>query len=126
MFQALRISILGRQPAARISNKTHERLLRRECGDRASEVKEKFLHVKSDTLGGKNRISAAILKLSNGDLDIIDHYIDLCNRGFREVVARAEYPRYSTEAFNETPRWKIRHYYLADWKDYSNWLRKSS
>jgi hypothetical protein len=126
MFEALRISILGHEPAARISDKTLERLLRRECGDRASEVKEKFLHVKSGTLGGKNRISTAILKLSNGDLDKIDYYSDLCNRDFKDVVARAEYPRYSTVALNETPRWKKRQYYLADWKDYSNWLRKSS
>ena len=126
MFEALRISILGHEPAARISDKTLERLLRSECGDRASEVKDKFLHVKSHPLGGKNRISAAILKLSNGDLDKINYYIDLCNRDFREVVARAEYPRYSAVAFNETSRWEKRQYYLADWKDCSNWLRKSS
>jgi hypothetical protein len=83
-----------------------EWLLRREFGDHASEVKMKLLHLKSDTPGGKNRISAAILKLSNGDMDKIDHYIDLFNRDFRDVVALAEYPRYTTVAFNKIPRWK--------------------
>src|ERR1700730_7591548 len=126
MFETLRITILGHEPVAKISDKTLERLLRREFGDHASEVKEKLLHVKSDTPGGKNRISAAILKLSNGDLDKINYYIDLCNQDFRDVVAPAEYPRYSTVAFNEIPRWKKRQFYLADWKEYSNWLRESS
>jgi hypothetical protein len=112
------------EPVARISDKTIERLLLREFGDHASEVKEKFLHVKSDTPRGKNRISAAIVKLSNGDLDKIDHYIDLCNLDFRDVVAPAEYPRYTTVAFNEIPRWKKGQFYLADWKEYSSWLRK--
>jgi len=126
MFETLLITILGHEPVAKISDKTLERLLRREFGDHASEAKEKFLHVKSNSPGGKNRISAAILKLSNGDLDKINYYIDLCNQDFRDVVAPAEYPRYSTVAFNETPRWKKRQYYFADWKDYSNWLRKSS
>jgi hypothetical protein len=126
MFEALRISILGHEPVARISDNKIDRLLLREFGSHASEVKEKFLHLKSDTPGGKNRISAAILKLSNGDMDKIDHYIDLCNLDFRDVVGPAEYRRYTTVAFNEIPRWKKRQFYLADRKEYSNWLRKSS
>jgi hypothetical protein len=124
MFEAFRISILGHEPVARVSDKTIERLLLREFGNHACEAEEKFLRVKCDTPGGRNRISAAILKLSNGDLDKIDHYIDLCNLDFRDVVAPAEYPRYTAVAFNEIPRWKQRQFYLADWKEYSYWLRK--
>jgi hypothetical protein len=124
VFEILRIIILGHEPSAKISDKTLERLMRREFGSRASEVNRKFQQVNSDTPRGKNRFSAAILKLADRDLDKIDYYISVCNNDFRDVVALAEYPRYTRIAFDEIAKWKKRQSYLSDWKEYSNWLHK--
>jgi hypothetical protein len=124
MFEILRIIILGHEPAARISDEALEQLICREFGGLTGEVKQKFQQVNSDTTGGKNRLLAAILKLANKDLDGIDYYISVCNNDFRDVVALAEYPRYTKVAFDEIAKWKKRQYYLSDWKEYSNWLRK--
>jgi hypothetical protein len=124
MFEILRIIILGHAPSAKISHKTLERLVRREFCSRAGEVNRKFQQVNSDTPGGKNRSSAAILKLANRDFDRIDYYISICNNDFRDVVAPAEYPTYTRVAFDEIAKWKKRQVYLSDWKEYSNWLRK--
>lgn len=116
--------ILGHEPSAKISDKTLERLIRREFGSRAGEVNRKFQQVNSDTPGGKNRISAAILKLANRDLDGIDYYTSVCNNDFRDLVAPAEYPRFSKIGFNKIAKWKKRQLYLSDWKEYSRWVRK--
>jgi hypothetical protein len=124
MFEILRIKILGQEPAAKISDKTLERLMRREFGSRAGEVNQKFQQVYSDTPRGKNRFSAAILKLANRDLDRVDYYISACNNDFRDVVAQAEYPRFTRVAFDEIAKCKKRQFYLSDWKEYLNWLRK--
>jgi hypothetical protein len=124
MFEIFRIIFLGQEPAAKISDKTLERLIRREFAGRAGEVNQKFQRVNSNTLRGKNRFSAAILKLANKDLDKIDHYISICNNDFRDVVASAEYPERMRFAFNKIAGWKKKQIYLSDWKEYSTWLHK--
>lgn len=124
MLEILRIIIFGQEPSAKISNQTLERLIRREFGSRAVEINQKFQQINSNIPESKNRLSAAILKLANRDLDRIDYYINICNNDFRDVVALAEYPGYSKVAFDEIAIWKKRQIYLSDWKEYSNWLRK--
>jgi hypothetical protein len=124
VFEILRIIVLGQEPASKISDKTLERLLEREFGSRAGEVNQKLQRINSDSPNGKNRFSAAILKLANSDFEKIDYYINLCNDDFRDVVAAAEYPERMKFAFHKIARWKKRQIYLSDWNQYSRWLRK--
>lgn len=65
MFEALQIILFGKQPLAKIDNKTLEQIIHREFGNSVSEVKGKLQRVKSDTQDGKNRISIAIIKLAD-------------------------------------------------------------
>jgi hypothetical protein len=51
--------------------------------------------IKSDSLKGQNRLSAAVLKVSNANLSKIDSYIEMCNSDYRNVISQAEYPRIS-------------------------------
>ena len=124
MFEIIQILIFGQEPASKVSHRKLERLMRRKFGIRAGEVNQKFQRINSDSPNGKNRFSAAILKLANRDFEKIDYYINLCNYDFRDVVAAAEYPERMRFAFNKIAGWKKRQIYLDDWKTYSTWLQK--
>jgi hypothetical protein len=67
----------------------------------ALEVKQKLQRVTSDSHNGKNRISAAILKLSNKDFNSTDYYINMSHGDFRDVISQAEYPRCSKLDFDK-------------------------
>lgn len=124
MFEVLKIRIFGKHPAAKVTDKMLERILEREFGILGHEVKLKFAKLNSDTHSGKNRISAAILKLSNKDMKSIDMWIDQSNQDFRDVISKAEYPRCSKLGFNERSKMKLKPIYLDDWLEYSTWLNK--
>ena len=123
MFEALRIRIFGTQPVAKVSDNTLERLIQREFDSLSNEVKQRFKQLNSDTHNGKNRLSAAILKLSNKDLSAIDFYIGMSNNDFRDVIYRAEYPRSFKFGFGEMKENKKR-IYLDDWTEYNKWINE--
>jgi hypothetical protein len=125
MFENLQIIFFGIQPSAKVSDKTLERIIYREFGKRADEVNQKLRQVKSDTSNGRNRISAAILKLANKDFDAIENFIKISNNDFRDVISQAEYPEYSNFAFNDISKDKRKELYIKDWKQYSKWLNKN-
>jgi hypothetical protein len=124
MFEAIQIKIFGNQPAAKVTGKMLDRLIERDFGNKTLEVKHKLQRVTSDTLHGKNRISAAILKLSKKDFNAIDHYVDMSNNDFRDVISQAEYPRCSKLNSDGMEGQKMKRIYLDDWVEYSNWLTK--
>lgn len=86
------------------------------------EVKYKLQQIHSDTHSGRNRISAAIIRLSNKNVNAIDHYVGLSRQDFRDVIMQGEYPRCSQFGLTDISR-KARKRYLEDWKDFSQWLR---
>ena len=124
MFETIQIKIFGKQPTAKVTDQKLQRLIQREFGAKASEVKQKLQQVESDTDSGKNRISAAILKLSNRDFNLIDYYVEIGNQDFRDLILRAEYPRCSKFGFGEIDKQNKRKIFLQDWKEYSEWLSR--
>jgi hypothetical protein len=127
MFERLRIKYLGQQPAAKISSETLDKIIQREYPEHFEQVKRKLETIKSDSSHGRNRFSAAVLKLSNGDLTKVDRYIEICNNDFRDVITIAEYPRISKLDFVDLENIetkKLRRTYLDDWADYSNWITR--
>jgi len=125
MFETLRIKLFGRQPFAKISNKTLERIIQREFGDRANAIKQKLQSVANDTPGGKNRLLAAIVKLADKDVDAVDKFIEICNTDYRDVLAKAEYPECLELGFSKTHGNKMKQIYLTEWEEYSNCLKKT-
>ena len=120
------ITAYGRQPTAKISDKMLERLIQREFSGRAGQVSQKLKKIEGETPNGRNRSAAAILKLADKDFDAIDHLIALCNKDYREVIAPAEYPKcleLGLVNFHKRAQERKR-LYLADWRQYANWLRK--
>ena len=112
------------QPIPKISNRILEEIIERDFGKNSTEVKTKLKQVKSDTESGKNRISAAILKLANGSINDIENFIELANADFRDVISQAEYPRCSELEFEDLEKPEIRKIYLEDWEEYTKWLNK--
>lgn len=128
MLEKLKIKYLGIQPVAKISKELLDKLIRRDLPENYEMVKQKLDLIKSDSFNGQNRLSAAVLKLSNGDLNKIDSYIEMCNSDYRNVVSEAEYPRVSKIGFidmEQTKSSKLREYYLEDWTEYTNWINKT-
>jgi len=68
----------------------------------------------SDSQGGKNRISAAII--------LIDYYIAMSKNDFIDVILQAEYPGCSKLGFSKMGKQDMKPIYLDDWTAYSNWL----
>lgn len=125
MFERLGIILFGTQPFAKIDSKTLERIIHRDFGNRAGEVKQKLQGITDSATESKNRISAAIIKLADKNIDAIDNFIEISNNDCRDVLARAEYPRCFDLGFDEIEKSKVKQVYLADWKDYSSWLNKT-
>jgi len=112
------------QPAAKITDELLDKLIRREFPNDIDEVKRKLNTIVSDSQAGKNRFSAAVLKLANGDLTKIDALVEKCNEDFRDIVSMAEYPKCSDYGFGEIPADKTNAIYDKDWTQYSDWLNK--
>jgi hypothetical protein len=125
MFETLQIILFGKQPYAKISSQSLEKLILREFGSHANEVKKKLQRVLSSSEKEKCRISAAIIKLANKDISAIDGLIEISNNDFRDVITRAEYPKdfdLGFDGYEELSKRQIKQIYLSDWKNYSNWI----
>ena len=115
------------QPVAEISKEILEKLIRRDFTASYEIIKQKLDLIKSDSLKGQKRLSAAVLKLSNGNLSKIDSYIEMCNSDCRDVISQAEYPSISEIGFigmKEIKPSELKEYYLKDWTEYINWINK--
>jgi hypothetical protein len=112
------------QPAAKISDELLDNLIRREFPNDIAEVKQKLDTIVSDSQTGKNRFSAAVLKLANGDKTKIDLLVEKCNYDFRDIVAMAEYPKNLDTGFDEIAADKTKEIYDKDWSQYADWLNK--
>ena len=127
MFERLKIKYLGNQPIAEISKETLEKLIQRDFPESYEIVKKKLSLINSDSLKGQNRLSAAVLKVSNANLSKIDSYIEMCNSDYRDVISQAEYPRISEIGFvgiKEIEPSLLKEHYLKDWTEYTNWMNK--
>ena len=124
MFEKLKIRILGNQPTPNITDKILDRIIQKDYPNDFHEVKNKLELIDSDSRKGKNRFGAAVLKLADRDLSKIDSLIEMCNNDFRDVVMQAEYPRIFKDDSDDMDETEEKKTYLADWTDYSNWLKK--
>ena len=125
MFEILKIKLFGIQPIPKITESILEKIIERDFKASSTEVKSKLEKVESETESGKNRISLAILKLANGNLEDVEKYIEVSNVDFRDIIFQAEYPRCSELGFEAIENPEIRKVYLEDWEEYTKWLNKS-
>jgi hypothetical protein len=71
------------------------------------------------------RVRLAILKLANGDLKELSRHAQTAIQDFRDVLAPAEYPRWTAEiGFDDAPKDIERSVIKDDWKQYREWLER--
>ncbi len=69
------------------------------------------------------RVWLAILKLANGDMERLTEETRVAIEDYRDVLAPAEYPRYSREiGFSSVPDQLASAAIEADWAQYRAWL----
>ena len=83
----------GEQPVATISEEELDFLIGREFPNDKEEVKAKLDKIISTSQIGKNRFSAAVLKLADRDFTKVDLLVERTLEDFRDIVSLAEYPR---------------------------------
>ena len=116
----------GEQPVATISEEELDFLIGREFPNDKEEVKAKLDKIISTSQIGKNRFSAAVLKLADRDFTKVDLLVERTLEDFRDIVSLAEYPRAHKAGFKlfDKEEKVIEGVFLADWKEYSNWKEK--
>lgn len=125
MFELLKLKLFGIQPVPKITESILEKIIERDFKANSTEVKSRIEKVESETESGKKRISLAILKLANGNLEDVKKYIEISKIDFRDLISQAEYPRCSELGFEAMENPEIRKVYLEDWEEYTKWLNKS-
>jgi hypothetical protein len=72
------------------------------------------------------RVRLAVLKLSEGRLDLLEHYVMAASRDYRDVLAWAEYPEEADQPTWRLPAAEVRRIREADRARYLAWLRSHS
>ena len=115
------------QPVAKISFQEIKRIIKRDFSQyESSEVLDVLNQYSSDSGKLNYRVWAGALKLSKGDIDDLKKNIELAKSDFRDILANAEYPKYSDQvgfdkdAFAES---EIDAIIMEDWNQYQNWLK---
>lgn len=114
----------GEQRIPQITEIILERIIKRDFRDNFTQVKNKLKQIKSDSESGRNRISADVLKLANGNLKAVEKYIELSNIDFRDLISLAENPRCSELGFEAMEKPGIEKVFIEDWEEYTEWLNK--
>lgn len=106
-----------------ISNDDLHRLIKRDFPESAvTHVLETLARYSGDSTKGRNRVHAAILKLSNGEVERIHEYIMVALNDYRDVIRQAEYPNYSEYAFAELDTNEKEGLIAADHEQYDQWF----
>jgi hypothetical protein len=114
------------QPVPQVTAADVERIVRRDFpADLVSEVTTLL-----EGYGGEDwqrepyRVRLAALKLAAGDLDELRRQLDWAKIDYRDVIAPAEYPGYSSQWLGPagTPDEPPQAVVAADWEQYRGWL----
>jgi uncharacterized protein YqfB (UPF0267 family) len=79
---------------------------------------------KSGSDKGMNRIYAAILKLSNGNIDLLKTNVAIANVDYRDVISLAEYPNSFEVMFDDLSDEANDKLTEEDWTQYQEWLMR--
>ncbi len=113
------------QPVPNVSRTDVERIVRREfAGEDANRAVSILDEYQSDG-GSPSRVQLAALKLAAGDLAALRREIEKAKSDYRDVLAYAEYPRYSREIALKDVTESLKQVVIdEDWSQYESWLRR--
>jgi hypothetical protein len=117
------------QPHPKVSDADVERVAKRDYPAEDLSTVHSILsgYGKEDWQREVPRVRLAILKLADGNLDQLLDSAEVATKDHRDVLATAEYPRYCREiGFDEGDKEKTRTVIADDWRQYREWLEKTS
>jgi hypothetical protein len=118
---------MNKQPIPEVTEKDVRKIALRDFGEAQlftilSILKE---FGKQDWNEPSPRVELAILKLASGDIQKLSKYTKAAIEDFRDVLAAAEYPRYSKEiGFDDVEEDYRESVIQDDWLQYCEWLNK--
>ena len=110
-----------KQPIPKVTENDVRRIALRDFGETGLSAALSILD--SDPGADSPRVRIAILKLASGDMERLEEQVAIAARDFRDVLAFAEFPRWSNEiGFDKAPRALEREVIDSDWLQYCQWL----
>jgi len=116
------------QKIPNVSDSDIERIIKRDFPQFEFSVIESILKMYvSTSKKGRNRIYAAILKLSDGNVELMKKHAEKAIDDFRDIIALSEYPNYSGYGFDDDNLSEEKKEQLIndDWMQYEAWLKKA-
>jgi hypothetical protein len=113
------------QPVPKVSRADVERVVRRDFS--ANDVDRVLAMLDEYQFEGRTpwRVQLAVLKLAAGDIATLKREIEVAKADFRDVIAPAEYPKYSRYVRSrDFPDAEKQPLIDEDWKQYESWLRR--
>jgi hypothetical protein len=113
------------QPIPRVTRSDVERVAQRDFGETGSADAMRALaaYGAQDWHQDPVRVHLAVLKLANGDMKSLLHYVSAACSDSRDVIAHAEYPRYFKATPPKSESWFHRmRMFGKDWAEYESWL----
>lgn len=116
------------QPIPKVTDTDVERIAVRDFGKERLPQALKILNEYGKqewNRPGSPRVRLAILKLAKGDFELLSRQTEIAIQDFRDVIALAEYPRYTAEIGFDRVAPKIERSAIdEDWKQYCEWLER--
>ncbi len=111
------------QPIPNVSRSDVERIVLRDFGHADASRALAILDEYQSERGDRSRVQLAVLKLAAGRLDQLRRQIETAKFDCRDVLAPAEYPRYSCEIGFDDVLASLRQAVIDDdWRQYESWL----
>jgi hypothetical protein len=113
------------QPIPTVTDEDVERLALRDFGHAQLSLALSVIHEFGKQPWNRPcpRVYAAILKLANGDIDLLLQKTQVAIEDSRDVLAAAEYPRYTREfGFRNAPEPLRQAIVDDDWRQYREWF----
>jgi hypothetical protein len=111
------------QPIPNVSRSDVERIVLRDFGNADASTALAILDEYRSSGSSPTRVQLAVLKLAAGSLDALRREVDTAKHDYRDVLASAEYPRYSREiGFDEVLDSFRQAVINEDWRQYQSWL----
>ena len=115
------------QPVPQVMPADIERVARRDFSQAASDAIAILAEYGPEQWHREpDRVRLAALKLAEGSLQKLRMAIDRAKRDYREVLAPAEYPKFTQHGVRKgrSSSLERQQLYSDDWQQYERWLRK--
>ena len=114
------------QPTPTVTRADVERVVRRDFAPAVVRGVLDLLDSYNDR--EQARVQLAALKLANGDVARLGHYVEAAKCDWRDVLGAAEYPKYTKKAFRIDALFfeERRSIIDADWQQYQEWINATS